>query len=473
MIPKKKITFALYFGNRGFMPESLALEARKEVSKAVVDAGYDYLIMDAQATRNGSVETREEGRIYARWLKEHEGEFDGVILSMPNFGDENGAIAALEECGKPILIQAYPDEIGKMGFEHRRDAYCGKLSIEDVFHQYRVPFTALQPHVVHPSSKTFMQNLRDFAAICRVVNGMKKFTIGCFGARTTAFKTVRFDEITLQKYGITVETFDLSELIHRVQRMSDDRPEVTAKRQVFQDYTNCCHVPDEKLTVISKLSVVLDEYMAEYRMQAISIRCWDEIQSILGVSPCVILSELNDRGIVASCEIDICTAINMYALQLAAEEPAACLDWNNNYGDDPDKVILFHCGPVAQSLMTGKGTVTDHRMIAKTMPGCGWGSNEGRIRSFPMTYSNCITEDGKLTFYMEEGEFTEDVIEEGYFGCAGVARIPGLQKKLITLGRGGFRHHTAVGVGHVKQILQEAFKYYLGYEILDLEAGAC
>lgn len=81
----------------------------------------------------------------------------------------------------------------------------------------------------------------------------------------------------------------------------------------------------------------------------------------------------------------------MRSMILASESPSACLDWNNNYGDDPNKVILFHCGPVAQSLMTKKGTVTDHKMFAKEKPGCGWGSNEGSIAAFDMTYSNCKT----------------------------------------------------------------------------------
>lgn len=464
----KKTTFALYFGNRGFMPESLAITAREEVSKAVVEAGYDYIIMDENATRYGSVETREEGRIYAKWLKENEGKYDGVILSMPNFSDENGAIAALEECGKPILIQAYPDEIGKMDFEHRRDSYCGKFSIEDVFHQYGVQYTVLQPHVVHPSTKEFEQNLKDFAAICRVVNGMRKFTIGCIGARTTKFKTVRFDEITLQKYGITVEAFDLSELFYRVEKIKDDNEVVLAKKERLVNYTNCSMVPDNKLTTLAKVSVVLDQYVEEYHLNALALRCWEEMQTVLGIAPCVLLSELNDRGFVASCEIDLCSAINMYSMQLASEEPTACLDWNNNYGDDSNKVILFHCGPVPQKLMVEKGTVTDHKMFAKTMPGCGWGSNEGRIKAFSMTYSNCKTEDGKLTFYVEEGEFTNDVIEDGYFGCAGVAQIPNLQNQLIAMGRSGFRHHTAVGMGHMKSVLYEAFKYYLGYDIIEL-----
>ena len=130
------LTFALYFGNRGFFPETLIAGAREEMQKAVKDAGFHYLIADADMTRYGAVESRQEGRAYAEWLKLHRGEYQGVIMCLPNFGDENGAVAALEDCGTPIFIQAYPDEIGKMDFEHRRDAFCGKFSIEDVFHQY-------------------------------------------------------------------------------------------------------------------------------------------------------------------------------------------------------------------------------------------------------------------------------------------------------------------------------------------------
>lgn len=185
--------------------------------------------------------------------------------------------------------------------------------------------------------------------------------------------------------------------------------------------------------------------------------------------PCVLISELNDRGIAASCEIDMCSAVTMRALQLASEGPAACLDWNNNYGDDPDKVILFHCGSAAQKLMKEKGKVTSHKMFDKGDPGSGWGTNEGRIAAFPMTFSNCKTEDGRITIYFSEGEFTEDEIEAEYFGCAGVARIPDLQRKLIRLARGGFKHHTTVANGHMKWVLEEAFRYYLGYDVVSIE----
>lgn len=461
--------FALYFGNRGFMPAELIEGAREDMKKAVSDAGYEYLIMDREATRYGAVETREEGRIYAKWLKAHEGEYDGVILCQPIFIDENGAITALQDAGVPILMQAYPDEIGKMDFAHRRDAFCGKFSVTDVFDQYKVPYTVMMPHVVHPLSEEFKNNLHDFAAVCRVVNGMKRFTIGCIGARTTAFKTVRFDEITMQRHGINVECFDLSEVFEFVRKKDDSDGKVQSKKKALENYTDFSGVPEDKKLMLAKISVVIDEYIENYRLDAIALRCWNEMETYLRVCPCVLISELNDRGIAASCEIDMCSAITMRALQLATEGPAACLDWNNNYGEDPNKVILFHCGSAAQKLMKGKGTVTSHKMFDKCDPGSGWGTNEGRLDAFPMTFSNCKTEDGRITVYFSEGEFTEDEIEAEYFGCAGVAKIPELQKKLIRLARGGFKHHTTVANGHVKWVLEEAFRYYLGYDVVSIE----
>jgi len=464
-----KTTFALCFGNRGFMPGELIKSAREEVAEAVKRAGYDYIMIDEAATNYGAVETRDEGRVYAGWLEKNRGKYDGVVFSMPIFVDENGAAEALRDAGVPILLQAYPDETGKMDFKNRRDAYCGKFSVTDVFMQYKIPFTVMKPHVVHPLSGRFAQNLGEFAAVCRVVNGMKRFTIGCIGARTTAFKTVRFDEIALQKYGITVESFDLSELVHKVQNLRGDAPVVKEKVAMLGGYTDFSGVPDENVNNLAKIGVIIDEYIRDYRLDAITLRCWNEMETILRVCPCTLLGALNDSGIAASCEIDLCSAITMRAMYLASGKPATVLDWNNNYGEEENKVVMFHCGPVPQSLMAGKGLVTEHKMFAKNDPGSGWGCNEGRIAPFPMTYSNCRTEDGKLIVYVSEGEMTDDTIEEGFFGCGGVAEIPGLEDKLIKLARGGFKHHTSVGAGKMKNALEEAFGVYLGYEVVSIE----
>ena len=462
-------TFALYFGNRGFFPESLIASARDEMEAVVKKLGYKTLMMDASLTRFGAVDGTADGLKYAQFLKEHRGEYDGVILCLPNFGDENGAIAALEECGVPILIQAYPDEIEKMSFDKRRDAFCGKFSIMDVFCQYGLPFTTFQPHTLAPSTKTFEQQVEQFAAVCRIVNRMKKMIVGAIGARTTAFKTVRFDELTLQRYGITTEALDLSEVFMRLRSVKTAGDAFAAKAERLKNYTNWKGVPTDKFETLTKLSIVIDDLIKEYRMDCLALRCWIEIEQEIGVSPCVLLSELNDRGFVAACELDVCNAIPMYALNLASQTPATCLDWNNNYGDDPDKCILFHCGPVPQSMMTAKGDVVDHPMFAKSFgAGCGWGCNVGRIKPMPITYASSKTTDGKLWCYLGEGEFTADPIPPEFFGCGGVAKIQNLQNILEYVGHEGYRHHVGVTSGHVAVSVREAFSRYLGYELKTL-----
>jgi len=463
------MTFALYFGNRGFFPEKLVSGARHEMTSVLERLGYVSLLMDESLTKYGAIEGTADGMKYANFLKANEGKYDGVILCLPNFGDETGAIAALQDCGVPILIQAYPDEVGKMGFADRRDAFCGKFSVMDVFCQYGLPFTTFQPHTVAPSGATFETHLHQFAAVCRIVKRMKRMTVGAVGARTTAFKTVRFDELTLQRYGITTEALDLSELFLRVKDVKTSSDACAAKSERLKNYTNWTGVPEEKFGMLAKVSVAIDQVIAEYRLDCLALRCWIEIEKELGVSPCVLLSELNDRGVVAACELDVCNAVPMYGLHLAAQRPATCLDWNNNYGADPDKCILFHCGPVPQGLMTAKGQVIDHPMFAKAFgAGCGWGCNVGRIAATPMTFASAKTTDGKIWCYLGEGEFTRDEIDQDFFGCAGVARIPNLQDALEYIGHQGYRHHVGVTAGHIAPAVREAFTKYLGYEVKGL-----
>ena len=463
---EKKTTFALFFGNRGFFPASLIAQARRELPRVLKDMGHRVLILRQSATRYGAVETPREGEAYARFLEENRGKFGGVILCLPNFGDETGAVAALKDAGVPILIQAYPDDLDKMAPDLRRDAFCGKISVMDVFKQYGVKFTALKPHVVKPSSGRFKTNVDHFDKVCQVVKGMKNMVVGAIGARTTAFKTVRIDELALQRQGITMETLDLSDIFARMKASSSSDKACKKKAEVLKGYTSWKGVPGEAFNNIVSLGVVLDTVIKEYRMDALALRCWIELQAQLGISPCVLLGELNNRGLPAACEVDVGNAIAMYALSLASAEPAACLDWNNNYGEEDDKCILFHCGPVPRSLMKSKGRITDHAIIANAVgKGCGYGCHVGRIAPSQFTFGSMLTDSGKLKFYLGEGKFTNDKIPEEFFGCAGVAEIKKLQDLLLHVGSKGYRHHVSVTKGLVQAPVSEALQHYLGFEV--------
>lgn len=462
----KKNVFALFFGNRAFFPASLIEEARNQLPAALRELGHEALMMGTRATPHGAVETFREGMVFADFLRKNRGRFDGIILCLPNFGDENGALAALQETDVPILIQAYPDELDKMGPSSRRDAFCGKLSVMDVFVQAGVKFTALAPHVVSPQSCQFRENIDYFSRVCRVAGGIKGMVVGAIGARTTPFKTVRCDETTLQKHNITVETLDLSMVLKRVAGISLSSKQAKAKAKILAHYALWESIPRRAFENSVRLAVVLDEIIKEFAMDAVAVRCWTEFQLELGISPCVVMSELNNRGVAAACEVDIASAIMMRALGLAADGTAACLDWNNNYGEEEDKCILFHCGPVPANMMNGAGHIQDHAIISNSIgKGRGFGCNTGRITPGEFTFGSLLTENGKVKCCLGEGSFTDDHIPDEFFGCAGVAEIEHLQNVLIYLGQNGYRHHVSIAGGHTARPVCEALNRYLGFEV--------
>jgi L-fucose isomerase-like protein len=461
-----KTPLAVMFGNRGFFPADLIARARDEVLSTLQSLGHKTLTLPADATHAGGIETPAEGEKFANFLAAHRGEFGGVILSLPNFGDENGAIAALRDAGVPILIQAYPDDLNKMAPELRRDSFCGKFSIMDVFCQNDLPFTVLKPHTVHPTSEAFKRNVDHFDRLCRVAGGMKRLTVGAIGARTTPFKTVRIDEVALQKHGITVETVDLSDVFKRMEGYDAGSDKLKSKAETMKGIASWDGVPDKAFDNVTRLAVAIDELIDEMSLDACAIRCWTEMQTQYGVSPCVILGELNDRGIPAACEVDLGNAVMMTALHLASGDPPTLLDWNNNYADELDKCILFHCGPVPKSLMAAKGHIVDHEILAQAVgKGCGFGCNAGRIAPMPFTFGSLLTNEGRMEFYLGEAKFTDDPIPDDYFGCAAVAEFDGLQDLLQTIGYLGHRHHVAVTRGHVAEAIREAFEDYLDYDV--------
>ena len=460
----KKTTFALYFGNRGFFPGELIASAREDMISACKRGGYGYLIMEESLTHYGAVETIKEGALFAEFLKEHDGEYDGIILSLPNFGDENGASVAFAEVNVPILVQAYPDTTDKMDFAHRRDAMCGKLAMCNLLRQLGIKYSLTESFCTDPNTEEFDRELDKFAAVCRTVRGMKSFNVGAIGARTTAFKTVRCDEIAFQNKRINVETVDLSRVFDMMNNV--DEKALAEKVSVYESLSDFGKYPKEKLLNIARLGVVIDTLIEELNLSAIAIRCWDELQKKYGIAPCLILGELNERGIAAACELDITNAVMMRAMYLAANCPVMLLDVNNNYNGEKDKIVLFHCGPAPASLMTERGKIEEHLMFKKSYgEGSGVGINKGKYIKGDVTIGSFKTENGRLCAFAADGELTDDVIPESFFGCSAVFKKNNAPQLLNYMAENGYRHHVGVTKGKYANAINEAFKNYLGYNI--------
>jgi L-fucose isomerase-like protein len=462
------MNFGLIVGNRGFFPDHLAKSGREEMIAVLAAAGHGVVCPSDQDTKFGAVETRAEAVKCAEIFRAARDRIDGIIVTLPNFGDERGIAEAIRLSGLnvPVLIQATPDTAGKMTIADRRDSFCGKMSACNNLRQYGIPYSLTRLHTEAPSSPEFQADLEWFAAVCRVVNGLRKLRIGAIGARPAAFNTVRYSEKLLEKNGITVEPIDLSEILGRIARMKDDAPEAQAKLKAIQSYVNTSGVPAESLLKMAKLGAVIEDWMQRNQLQASAIQCWTSLEEFFGVVPCTLMSMMSDSLLPSACEVDVPGVVAMHALRLASETPSALLDWNNNYGDDPDKAVCFHCSNLPKSFF--QDVRMDYQaIIAGTVGKLNtFGTCVGRVKSGPMSFARFSTDDicGRIRGYVGEGRFTDDPLDT--FGGAGVVEIRNLQGLLRYICENGFEHHVAANLSAgAAAAVYEAAKTYLGWDV--------
>jgi L-fucose isomerase-like protein len=475
-MPQKKMTMGLIVGNRGFFPDHLAKTGREEMLRVLGSAGIDVVALTPEESKYGAVETREESHRCADLFKRNRDRIDGVIVTLPNFGEERAIADTLRwaDLGVPVLIQATPDDPTKMTIAARRDSFCGKMSACNNLQQYGIPYSLTTLHTEAPDSPEFARDLQWFAGVCRVVDGFRNLRVGAIGARPTAFNTVRYSEKILESQGISIETLDLSEVLGRIERMKDNDDLAQAKLASIKKYVDSSGVPAAALMKMAKLGAVVDQWMADTEVSISAVQCWTSIEENLGVVPCTVMSMMSDSLLSSACEVDICGVIGMHALRLASESPSALLDWNNNYGSDPNKAVCFHCSNLPRHFF--RSVKMDFQEIIAGTVGKEntFGTCVGLIKPEKMSFARFSTHDttGRMRGYVGEGRFTDDPLNT--FGGAGVVEIPHLQKLLRYICETGFEHHVAANLSSVAAAVHEATTRYFGWDMYwHRDQGAC
>jgi len=464
----KKMTMGVIVGNRGFFPDHLAKTGREEMLRALESAGIDVVAPTPEETKYGAVETREESRRCADLFKKNRDRIDGIIVTLPNFGEER-AIAdtlRLADLRVPVLIQATPDDPKKMTIAFRRDSFCGKMSACNNLRQYGIPYSITTLHTEAPDSPEFAKDLQWFAAVCRIVNGFRNLRVGAIGARPAAFNTVRYSEKILEANGISIETLDLSEVLGRIDRMKDTDELAQTKLASIKKYVDSKDVPTTALMKMAKLGAVIDQWMGATEVGISAVQCWTSLEENFGVVPCTVMSMMSEHLLSSACEVDIAGVLGMHALQLASGTPSALLDWNNNYGSDPNKAVCFHCANLPKHFF--RSFKMDFQQIIAGTVGKEntYGTVVGLIKPEKMSFARFSTDDtaGKMRGYVGEGRFTDDPLNT--FGGAGVVEIPKMQKLLHYICENGFEHHVAANLSSVAGALHEAATRYLGWDTL-------
>ena len=463
----KNTTFAVIVGNRGFFPDALAEDGRTNILKVLKQQSFDSVALSVKDSKFGAVETFADAKKCARLFADNADKIDGIIVTLPNFGDEKGVVEAIKRANLnvPILIHAEADDTSKMKMGKRRDSFCGKLSVCNNLIQAGIPFTLTSNHTVKVTSAAFKSELRKFAAICRIVRGLNNVRFGAIGSRPAAFNTVRYSEKILASAGIAVEPIDLYEIIGHVEKLNDNDKNVQAKLKAVKKYTSTKNIPAQNLLKMAKFGHVIDKWVKDNELNGTAIQCWTALEEFFGIVPCTLMSMMSETLVPSACEVDITGLLGMYILQLASGTPSALLDWNNNYGNNPDKCVLFHCSNLPKSFF--KSCKMDYQEIIAGSVGKEntYGTIVGRIAPNKATFCRTTTDDtnGIISCYLGQGEFTNDKLES--FGGYGVLKINNLQTLMQYICKMGFEHHVAVNISQNADAIAEALDNYMGFQV--------
>lgn len=471
MKKNKKQCFGVIIGTRAYFNSELARDVRKQLLKTLDDEGYDYVILpeDATPTGSSSIETREDGLKCAELFRQNRDRIDGIIVSLPNFGFEIGIINAISvaDLHVPVLVQACDDENDKVDLDSRRDAFCGKISVCNNLYQYGIPFTDTTLHTYSIYSDLLAKDINRFAAVCRVVNGLKHARIGQIGTRPLGFNTCRASEKLLQASGITVVPADLSEILYAAEAIEDSDTDLLRQMEKVAGYAEVPESYREKLRLQCKFGVAVNRWVEANQVDAVAIQCWDSLEQNFGCAACVTMSMLSEAGIPAACETDIAGAVSMLALTLASKEPSAIADWNNNFAENRNKCVCTHCGNFPKSFIGNDNLrLGPLGVLGRTLGKINtFGAVYAKVSAGDFTFFRISTDDtkGMIKAYVGEGKMTDDPY--GMDGCIVVTEVSELQKLMKYICKNGFEHHVALVRADVAGVIEEALDSYLGWDL--------
>ena len=462
-------TFGVIISNRSFFPDHLVRTAREKLMAAMEQWGHQVIALSPEDTFLGQTMTYEEAKKCAALFRAHSAEIEGVIVCLPNFGEETGVADAIKMSGLnvPILVQACDDDLDKLQLENRRDAYCGKLSLCSNLYQYGIPYSLTARHTCPVDSEEFHADVERFARICAVVKALRTARIAQLGARVTPFRTVRYSEKLLQQAGISVITEDMSEIFADAWLLRDDDPRVLAREAEIRAYGNICPgIAREEVLKQAKLSLTIDQWMADHECVASAVQCWDSVEANYGCAACLSMSMMSSRGLPSACETDVMGAVSLLALLKASGVAPVYQDWDNNYGGDTDRCVNVHCSNYPAAAFREKPEIANLDILATTLgTEYSFGALKGRVRPDKMTFLKVSTDDrrGVIKCYLGQGEFTDDPLET--FGGVAVCHVKNLDGLMHYVAKNGFEHHVAIVQAECADILEEALGNYLGWEV--------
>lgn len=373
-----------------------------------------------------------------------------------NFGSEEYVCMVAKEFDLPILLWGPRDEAPLSDGSRLRDSQCGLFATGKILRRYNRQFTYIPNAKL--SDEAFTRGVKNFVAAANVVSEFKKTRILQISTRPADFCTMMCNEgELLEKFGISIKPISMTEFANKILELEKKNDsDVLEVVNYMKDNMEIC-VPETALNRLAAMKVVMRNLAREFECNAIAIQCWNAMQDVLGVMPCVANALLTDEGIPVVCETDIHGAISAVMAQAAAmgNTPPFFADWTVIHPTNKNGELLQHCGPWPVSLMKSKPKLAGPFAFPEHRPG----SLHGEIKGGDISILRFDGDHSNYSLLLGNAKGIEGPFCQGTYLWVEVKNMTKLEDKLVT---GPYVHH-CVGVhSDIVPVIYEACKYING-----------
>jgi len=461
----EKVRIGFVPAHRAVFDESWAVEMRARTLKVLSRIeGLELVVPDENLTKNGLVRDEEDAKKVTSLFREKD--VSGIIIGTMTFGDEISAVRVVEsfpEC--PVAIFGtkegpFTEEGGR-----RSDSFCGTLSVASGLYRRKIPFSFMG--IRFPEEPVFIKLVEDFVRTCSIVRGFRGARIGMVGPRPEPFETCAFNEVAMiNQFKQAVIPISLAEIFHSANAISDTDSEVKRIVREMKAQADTSHVSEDSLRKIAKLECALKQFASRKKLDAMGVQCWTAMQEIYGVCSCVAMGRLTEKGIMASCEVDIYGALTMLLQYLASlrTTPPHFIDWTIQHQEEENVFLAWHCGNAPMSLACAGCPVSlrEHSIMAKSLgKEISQGTAEFQLKPGVVTICRLVEYDCKFKLLITKGEIKES--SQQLRGSWSWVKVPNLAALYKTLVDEGFIHHASMIHGDYTEAIADACKF-LGIE---------
>lgn len=446
----------------GYAPTRREIFSREDAQRqrsAILEKikGYDVEILDIDWLNDeGLLYDSADAEAVARYFTVNGA--DAVFAPHCNFGTEDAVARMAKLVDRPLLLWGPRDDKPLPDGLRTRDSQCGLFATSKVLQRFGVPFTYIENCAL--DSPVFAREFDQFLSVCSIVKNFRGMRIGQIGTRPEGFWSVICDEgELLGRLGIQTIPISLPEIVQAMEELlaAGDKRVDGAVDQFRSRYEISCG--EKAIRSMAALKFAISDWAESRKLSAVAIQCWNALQAMTGVMPCVINGELTEEGLPMACETDIHGAITSVILSSAVRgrTPIFFSDLTVRHPENDNAELLWHCGPFPYSLKEpgAPARIGDHYLLGSHSPGVG----EWPIRGGDITVCRFDGIGGSYRLLSEEGVSVDGPVNRGTYVWVEFPDWPALERKFI---EGPYIHHVACAHGKLSAVLDAATTYLQG-----------